>query len=83
MAPSGATNLALKDIATALHFLHTVLPSFGGNPSKITLAGQSSGATMIRTLLAAPSISSLFQNAILHSDPMVSRRFIRPNLSLI
>lgn len=72
MAPNGATNLAVKDIATALQFLHVVLPAFGGNPSKITLAGQSSGASMIRTLLAAPSISSLFRNAILQSDPMVS-----------
>ena len=74
MAPSGATNLAPKDIATALQFLHKILPAFGGNPSKITLAGQSSGASMIRTLLAAPSIASLFRNAILQSDPMVCRR---------
>lgn len=74
MAPSGATNLAPKDIVTALQFLQMVLPAFGGNPSKITLAGQSSGASMIRTLLAAPSISSLFRNAILQSDPMVSDR---------
>jgi len=35
----------------------------------ITLAGQSSGASMIRTLLATPSASSLFRNAILQSDP--------------
>lgn len=37
----------------------------------ITLAGQSSGATMIRALLAAPSVQSLFRFAILQSDPMV------------
>jgi len=71
MAPNGATNLAPKDIVTALQFLHKVLPSFGGSPSKITLAGQSSGATMIRSLLAIPSASSLFRSAILQSDPMV------------
>ncbi|KAF8798128.1 alpha/beta-hydrolase [Phlegmacium glaucopus] len=70
MAPSGATNLAVKDIVTALQFLHQVLPSFGGSLSKITLAGQSSGATMIRALLAVPSASSLFRSAILQSDPM-------------
>lgn len=73
LAPNGNLNLGLKDVVTAMQFLHKVLPSFGGNPSKITLAGQSSGGTMIRALLAAPSAASLFQSAILQSDPMVCR----------
>ncbi|EMD38209.1 hypothetical protein CERSUDRAFT_113358 [Gelatoporia subvermispora B] len=70
MDPSGNTNLAVKDIVTALQFLQKVLPSFGGDTSKITLAGQSSGANMIRALLAVPSAESLFQSAILQSDTM-------------
>ncbi|KAL0946816.1 hypothetical protein HGRIS_012985 [Hohenbuehelia grisea] len=69
MAPNGATNLAVKDLVTAIQFLRKVAPSFGGS-TKITLSGQSSGANMIRALLAVPSASSLFQSAILHSDPM-------------
>lgn len=52
--------------------MRTVLPSFAGDGSKITLAGQSSGANLIRALLATPSAAPLFQSAILHSDPMVS-----------
>jgi len=67
---SGQANLAVGDVMTALKFLHKVLPSFNGNPNKITIAGQSSGATMVRALLATPSASSLFYNAILQSDPM-------------
>ncbi|KAK0223739.1 alpha/beta-hydrolase [Armillaria fumosa] len=70
MAPDGNTNLAVKDMINAMKFLQTVVPSFGGHPSKITLAGQSAGAMMIRALLAAPSASSLFQSAIIQSDPM-------------
>ncbi|KAF7337962.1 Carboxylic ester hydrolase [Mycena venus] len=70
MAPSGATNLAVKDTITAMNFLAKVVPSFGGSAKKITLAGQSSGANMIRALLATPSASSLFQSAILQSDPI-------------
>jgi carboxylesterase type B len=62
----------VKDTINALQFLNQVLPSFGGDGSMITLAGQSSGAGMIRTLLATPSASSLFRSAILQSDPMVS-----------
>lgn len=70
MAPNGDTNLALGDIINALGFLKTVLPSFGGDPSQITIAGQSSGATMVRAMLAIPSASSLFNHAIIQSDPM-------------
>ncbi|TFY71877.1 hypothetical protein EVG20_g1138 [Dentipellis fragilis] len=69
-SPDGRTNFALKDVMTAMQFLQKVLPSFGGSASKITIAGQSSGANMIRALLAIPSASSLFQSAILQSDPM-------------
>jgi carboxylesterase type B len=54
----------------ALKFLSTVAPAIGGDKSKITIAGQSSGANMIRALLAAPSADSLFKSAILQSDPM-------------
>jgi carboxylesterase type B len=62
----------VQDVSASLQFLHKVVPSFGGDVSKITLAGQSSGASLIRALLATPSATTLFQSAILHSDPMVS-----------
>ncbi|KAJ7157469.1 alpha beta-hydrolase [Mycena filopes] len=71
LAPDGSTfNLAVKDTINAVKFLGTVLPSFGGDASMVTLAGQSSGAGMIRTLLATPSASALFRNAIMQSDPI-------------
>jgi carboxylesterase type B len=71
-SPDGRTNFAVQDVITSLQFLRRVLPSFGGDISKITLAGQSSGAHMIRALLATPSAATLFKSAILHSDPMVN-----------
>lgn len=71
MSPNGNTNLAVKDLVNAMQFLRRVSPAFGGTTSKITLAGQSSGANMIRALLATPSASALFKSAILQSDPMV------------
>ncbi|KAJ7607656.1 Alpha/Beta hydrolase protein, partial [Roridomyces roridus] len=70
LPPDGSTNLAVQDAINALILLGQVVPSFGGDASKITLAGQSAGAGMIRSLLAAPSASPLFQRAILQSDPM-------------
>jgi carboxylesterase type B len=71
LAPNGAQNLAVQDVVTALKFVNNVVPSFGGVAGKVTLDGQSSGGTIIRSLLAAPSVSSLFQSAIMQSDPMV------------
>jgi len=71
MAPNGGTNLAVKDVINALKVLKAGVPMIGGSASKITIAGQSSGATMVRALLAIPSASSLFGSAILQSDPMV------------
>ena len=71
MAPSGQTNLAVMDVIVAMQFLQQVLPSFGGDPSKITISGQSSGADMVRALLGADSAAPLFRSAVLQSDPMV------------
>lgn len=71
MSPDGTTNLAVKDVVNAMKFLNMVIPAFGGSASRLTLAGQSSGANMVRALLAVPSASSLFKSAILQSDPMV------------
>lgn len=44
--------------------------AFGGDNSKVTLAGQSSGAQMVNALLSTPSASSLFQRAIVQSAPL-------------
>jgi carboxylesterase type B len=73
MAPNGQTNLGVQDVMNAMKFLQRVLPAFGGSAQKITIAGQSSGADMVRALLGADSASLLFQSAILQSDPIVSR----------
>lgn len=76
MAPSGQTNLAVKDTIVAMQFLKLVLPAFGGSTSKVTISGQSSGADMVRALLGVDSASSLFHSAILQSDPMVRKNVI-------
>ncbi|EST07366.1 Carboxylesterase, type B [Kalmanozyma brasiliensis GHG001] len=72
-APSSSTstpgNQGVRDAIQALQFVHDNIASFGGDPNSVTLAGQSSGAHLIRALLNAPSAAPLFQRAILHSDP--------------
>ncbi|KAJ7572059.1 alpha/beta-hydrolase [Mycena floridula] len=70
MSPDGNTNLAVKDVMTRSDSCKQLCHLLGGSASKITLAGQSSGANMVRALLATPSASALFQQAIIQSDPM-------------
>lgn len=62
-------NQGISDVITALKFLRDNIASFGGDPASITLAGQSSGAHLIRSLLSSPNASPLFHKAILQSDP--------------
>lgn len=53
-------------------YVKTEIKAFGGDPSSVTLAGQSSGAELIKTLLVTPSATSLFARAILQSAPLDS-----------
>ncbi|CEQ43135.1 SPOSA6832_05034 [Sporobolomyces salmonicolor] len=63
-------NLGLKDLIMALEFVQSDIANFGGDPALVTLAGQSSGAQMITSLLSTPSASSLFKRAIMQSPPL-------------
>ncbi|KAA1104726.1 hypothetical protein PGT21_030578 [Puccinia graminis f. sp. tritici] len=68
--PPISGNYAVKDVITALNSIKELADTFGGDRNSITLAGQSSGAEMIKTLLVTRSASDLFQRAILHSAPL-------------
>ncbi|GAA5823010.1 hypothetical protein JCM10212_002627, partial [Sporobolomyces blumeae] len=63
-------NYGLRDLMMALQVIRDDIASFGGDASSITLAGQSSGAQMIKALLSVPSASSLFDRAIIQSAPL-------------
>ncbi|GAA5942017.1 uncharacterized protein JCM15063_004272 [Sporobolomyces koalae] len=63
-------NYGLRDVIMALEAVQKDIKGFGGDPTRVTLAGHSSGAQMVQALLAAPSATSLFHRAILHSAPL-------------
>ena len=62
------TNLQLSDHLLALAWIHNNIAQFGGNPSNITIAGNSSGARNILALLAASPASTHFSKAIVMSS---------------
>lgn len=51
-------------------FVQSDIAAYGGDPSTVTLAGQSSGAEIVKSLLVTPSASNLFRRAIMHSAPL-------------
>ncbi|KAM0751389.1 alpha/beta-hydrolase [Meredithblackwellia eburnea MCA 4105] len=63
-------NNGLRDVMAALAYIQTEIAQFGGNPNSVTLAGQSSGAELIKTLFTTPSATSLFHRAIMQSPPL-------------
>lgn len=63
-------NLGLLDQHAALLWVREHIGAFGGDPNRITLAGQSGGAMDIINLLAAPSARGLFQRGLLQSGAL-------------
>ncbi|KAG0067562.1 hypothetical protein BGZ89_005917 [Linnemannia elongata] len=63
-------NQAFRDQILALQWVQKNIASFGGDPKRLTVFGESAGATSIRALLSAPSTFDLYQSVIGESDPI-------------
>ncbi|XP_076459937.1 neurotactin-like [Babylonia areolata] len=81
-------NYGLMDTVLALEWVRDNIRNFGGNPNKVTVVGQGSGATLTQALLTASHrTSGLFHRAWLASGPPVlnttSAQASRENLALL
>lgn len=65
--PDADGNRGLRDMIAALRWVREEIVGFGGDPDRVTVAGESAGAMAIGPLLAVPSARGLFHRAILHS----------------
>jgi para-nitrobenzyl esterase len=63
----GLANLGLRDQIAALEWVHENVGAFGGDPSKVTVAGESAGAMSVTCLLSSPRAEGLFARAIAQS----------------
>lgn len=67
-SPQGSSgNYGLMDMLAALRWVQRNIVLFGGDPQRVTLAGQSAGAMAIAALTTAPQAAGLFQRVILQS----------------
>jgi para-nitrobenzyl esterase len=60
---SGRTNAGLRDQVAALEWVHHAIAAFGGDPSDVTIMGESAGGSSVVALLAVPSAAGLFHKA--------------------
>ena len=66
----GDANVWLTDQIAALQWIAANVAAFGGDPARVTLAGQSGGAFSIAALAQHPATRDLFQRGILQSPPL-------------
>jgi carboxylesterase type B len=62
-----AGNAGLLDQQAALAWVHEHIVSFGGDPARITIFGESAGAVSVSYHLLSPGSKKLFNSAILQS----------------
>src|SRR5262245_31159508 len=62
-------NYGMMDLVAALHWVQKNIAAFGGDPSRVTLMGESAGGALIETVVASSHGKGLFKRAISQSAP--------------
>jgi para-nitrobenzyl esterase len=66
--PAGTSgNMAMQDLVAALRWVHENISGFGGDPSNVTVGGQSAGSRNTGFLLRTPSARGLFRRVVMES----------------
>jgi para-nitrobenzyl esterase len=69
-----AGNCGVLDAVAALRWVHDNIRSFGGDPGRVTVMGESAGAKLVGALLVTPAAEGLFQQVILESGAVQAVR---------
>ncbi len=67
-----SANVGMLDVVKALEWVRDNIENFGGDPSNVTILGESGGGGKVGTLMCMPSAKGLFNKAIIQSGTLVN-----------
>ncbi len=67
-----SANVGMLDIVKALEWINKNIENFGGDPSNVTIFGESGGGGKVGTLMCMPSAKGLFHKAIIQSGTLLN-----------
>lgn len=68
---ASSASVGMLDLVTALEWVRDNIERFGGDPSLVTIFGQSGGGRKVATLMSMPSAKGLFHRAIIESGALL------------
>lgn len=67
-----SANLGMLDVLAALEWVNKNIRQFGGDPTNVTILGESGGGGKVGTLMSMPAAQGLFHKAIIQSGTLLN-----------
>src|SRR5580700_5163483 len=68
---ASSANVGMLDLVAVLAWVRDNIATFGGDPGRVTIFGQSGGGGKVVALMAMPAAKGLFHRAIVQSGPFL------------